>query len=198
MRSSLSLFLSSLQHALHGWNRVLSTQRNMRFHVCIALGLSVVCVPVRLEAVETALLLLLVALVFSAELLNSALEACVDLCSPLHHPLAKTAKDAAAAAVLVLALLSVTLFFVLFARQWPSFQNTWPAWVPPMALLSCSWVLASAEWAFFRHTRAALPCRLVAISLWLGSWAYVHNWVFWGVGVFLLALSGYQKKEAAA
>jgi len=189
-----SRFLASLGYALQGWNSALSTQRNMRIHVGIALGLSVLCTPLRLEAVETALLLLLVGLVFSAELFNSALEACVDLGSPNLHPLAKRAKDTAAAAVLVLALAALALFFVLFARQWPWLHQHWPIWAAPMAWLSCSWGLATAEGAWFRHSRAALPCRLVAILLWLACWPAVHNLAFWGLGLFLLALSDYPKK----
>jgi len=194
----LSRFFASFGYAFQGWNQALSTQRNMRIHVSVALGLSVLCTPFHLEVWETALLLLLVGLVFSAELFNSALEACVDLCSPHHHPLAKRAKDTAAAAVLVLALAAVALFCVLFARQWPLLRPHWPAWAPPMALLGLSWGLASAEWAWFRHRRAALPCRVLALLLWLGSWPYAHNLTFWGVGLFLLVASGYPKQKPAS
>lgn len=52
-------------------------------------------------------ILVLCALVLSLELMNCALEATVDLASPELHPLAKRAKDAAAGAVLVAALISV-------------------------------------------------------------------------------------------
>ena len=41
-----------------------------------------------------------IGLVMTAELLNTAIEAAVDLASPADHPLAKRAKDVAAAAVL--------------------------------------------------------------------------------------------------
>jgi diacylglycerol kinase len=55
----------------------------------------------RLPAAAWAIVFLAIALVVAAELLNSAVETVVDLVSPEDHPLAKRAKDVAAAAVLV-------------------------------------------------------------------------------------------------
>jgi len=59
---------------------------------------------VRLPLLGWAIVALAIGLVFAAELLNTALEAVVDLVCPEQHPLAKLAKDCAAAAVLVAAL----------------------------------------------------------------------------------------------
>jgi undecaprenol kinase len=63
----------------------------------------------RLPAAAWALVFFAIALVVVAELLNAALEAVVDLVSPEDHPLAKRAKDVAAAAVLVAAAGSVAV-----------------------------------------------------------------------------------------
>ena len=189
-----SSFFASLRHAVDGWSLVLASQRNMQIHLAVALALSALCVPLHLQALETALLLLCVGLVFAAELGNSALEACVDLYSPQRHPLAKRAKDAAAAAVLVLALVAVALFFVLFARQWPLLYATWPTWVAPIVLLGSSAGLWGVQWVWLGGGRLALVCRGAALVLWLGCWPYVVNGVFWGLGLCLLALSGGPKK----
>jgi diacylglycerol kinase len=56
---------------------------------------------------DWAVLLVTIALVWTAEFINSALEAVVDLASPQNHPLAKVGKDVGAAAVLIAALTSV-------------------------------------------------------------------------------------------
>ena len=64
-------------------------------------------VLLRLPAAAWAVLVLAIGLVLFAELLNTAVEAVVDLVSPEDHPLAKQAKDVAAAAVLVAALTAV-------------------------------------------------------------------------------------------
>ena len=57
----------------------------------------------RLPPAAWAVVFLAIALVVAAELLNAAVESVVDLVSPEDHPLAKRAKDIAAAAVLVAA-----------------------------------------------------------------------------------------------
>ena len=56
---------------------------------------------------DWAILLLTIALVWTAEFINTALEAVVDLASPQHHPLAKVGKDVGAAAVLIAAMTSI-------------------------------------------------------------------------------------------
>lgn len=96
--------LDSLRHALRGLGQGIRTQRNLRIHVvlgtlAISLGLIL-----HLSAVEMALVVAFIALVIAAELLNTALEVLVNIASPEYHPLAKQAKDLAAAAVLVTAL----------------------------------------------------------------------------------------------
>ena len=60
-----------------------------------------------LTMVEFAVIILTITLVWTAEFLNTALEAVVDLASPQDHPLAKVGKDVGAAAVLIAALASV-------------------------------------------------------------------------------------------
>lgn len=57
--------------------------------------------------IDWAVLLLTIALVWTAEFINTALEAVVDLASPQQHPLAKVGKDVGAAAVLIAALTSI-------------------------------------------------------------------------------------------
>ncbi|GIP20529.1 hypothetical protein J22TS3_08040 [Paenibacillus sp. J22TS3] len=67
-----------------------------------------------LSAVKWAILLLTIAVVIAAELINTAVESVVDLTSPEQHPLAKAAKDTAAGAVLVCAIFAVIIGIVLF------------------------------------------------------------------------------------
>ncbi len=86
----------------------------MRVHVIVAL--LVLLVAYRLHVARPYLLaiVLAIALVISLELLNTAIEAVVDLYSPAEHPLAKAAKDCAAAAVLVAALAAVVVGVLVF------------------------------------------------------------------------------------
>nr|WP_051039920.1 diacylglycerol kinase family protein [Synechococcus sp. PCC 7336] len=100
--------LDSFRYAGMGFWYACRTQRNFRIHLCvsaIAIGSSL---WLHLSAVEMALVSLTCGLVVILELLNTALEAVVDLTvGERYHALAKIAKDCAAAAVLVAAVVSV-------------------------------------------------------------------------------------------
>lgn len=72
---------------------------------------------------DWAVLLLTIALVWTAEFINTALEAVVDLASPQHHPLAKVGKDVGAAAVLIAALTSILVgLLILGPPLWKLFK----------------------------------------------------------------------------
>ncbi len=106
--------VSSVRFACAGLAYVARTQRNFRIHLTLGLlatGLGVVCGFVPLE---WAVLAGIITLVLFAEMLNTVVEAAVDLASPGYHPLAKVAKDVAAGAVLVTALGAVVAGLCLF------------------------------------------------------------------------------------
>ena len=97
----------AFQHAFRGWWYVLRTQRNAWLHAIITTLVMLVAFWLHLPIRDWAVLLLTIALVWTAEFINTALEAVVDLARPQHHPLAKVGKDVGAAAVLIAALTSV-------------------------------------------------------------------------------------------
>jgi len=94
-------------YALAGLAAAWRNERNLRIHAAIAALVVVGGILVHLPLVGWAVVALAMGLVLVAELLNTALEAVVDLVSPEQHRLAKLAKDCAAAAVLVAALAAV-------------------------------------------------------------------------------------------
>jgi diacylglycerol kinase len=92
----------------------LRTQRNLRVQsvlACLALGVGV---ALRLSPVEFALIFVAITLVLGTELINTVVEACVDMITPDHHPLARIAKDVAAGAVLLNAILAVVIALLIF------------------------------------------------------------------------------------
>ncbi len=97
----------SFQYAFSGWWYVIRTQRNAWIHAAASTLVLLVSFWLRLSLQELALIILTIALVWTAEFINTALEAIVDLASPQHHPLAQVGKDVGAAAVLIAALASV-------------------------------------------------------------------------------------------
>lgn len=103
MISFLRSRANSFRNAFAGWWYVLSTQRNAWIHAIINLFAFLIAYWVRLDARDWALIILASALVWTAEFINTALEAVVDLHSPEQHPLAKVGKDVGAAGVLIAA-----------------------------------------------------------------------------------------------
>jgi undecaprenol kinase len=110
----MSAFLQSLRHAANGVRLALNTQRNMRTHAVVALLVVVAGFVLPTTRDEWIVLVLTIGFVFQAELMNTALEAVVDKASPEIHPLAKAAKDCAAAAVLVAAGTAVVVGAMIF------------------------------------------------------------------------------------
>ena len=106
--------LASFQHAFAGWAHVLRSQPNAWIHAFITAAAAGLGLFFGLSRLEWILLLLTVTMVWLAEFFNTALEALVDLASPEPHPLAGTAKDVAAAAVLISACAATLVGLLLF------------------------------------------------------------------------------------
>ncbi len=100
-RTELYNRAKSFQYAFEGWGYVLRTQHNAWIHAVISLGVISLGLWLRLPARDWAVLILAITAVWIAEFMNTALEALVDMSASEFHPLAKVAKDVAAAAVLV-------------------------------------------------------------------------------------------------
>ncbi len=96
--------IASFGHAFRGWGHVLKTQRNAWIHAVVATLVFIVSFWLNISVHDWAIIILTVTMVFTAEFINTAIEAVVDLASPQNHPLAKVGKDVGAAAVLIAAL----------------------------------------------------------------------------------------------
>jgi len=106
--------LVSFKHAIEGIIHVFRTQKHMRFHFLMATVIVLLGALMRLPREQWFLLYFAMALVFLTEMLNTAIEACVDLITDSYHPLAKIAKDIAAGAVLVATVLAVIVAVLVF------------------------------------------------------------------------------------
>ncbi len=112
-------FIAGFGYAFHGLWYALRTQRNARVHLGIAVVVTIAGILLRISAIEFAILYLAITGVFIAEMFNTVCELCVDLAQPEYHPLARIAKDVAAGAVLLSAMLAVVIgIFVLGPHLW--------------------------------------------------------------------------------
>jgi len=96
--------LISFKNAIVGWWHVIRTQKNAWIHAVATVLVLLTAFWLRLPMRDWGVLVLTIAMVWTAEFLNTALEIVVDLASPNLHPLAKAGKDVGAAAVLIAAL----------------------------------------------------------------------------------------------
>jgi undecaprenol kinase len=106
--------LRSLAAAWTGLASAVRTQRNVRVHLIAALTVLAIGIVFQISTSEWCTLAITIAGVVSLELMNTALETAVNLVTLEAHPLARTAKDTAAAAVLVMAMASVIIGLVIF------------------------------------------------------------------------------------
>ena len=110
-------FLSSLLHAWAGLVHTVVHQRNMRIHVLAAVLVGLVGSGIPLGLAEKVTLIFCVLLIFFAEILNSALEALVDLAVQQFDEKARLVKDVAAAGVLVLAIGTTVIFAAILVHN---------------------------------------------------------------------------------
>jgi diacylglycerol kinase len=101
--------IQAFQHAFAGWWFVIRTQRNAWIHAVISVLVILLGLWLKLGFRDWAVIILTISLVWTAEFLNTALEAVVDLASPQQHPLARIGKDVGAAAVMITAMASVVI-----------------------------------------------------------------------------------------
>jgi diacylglycerol kinase (ATP) len=109
--------LKSFSYAIEGMMHTLKTQRNMRIHFIVAFLAMVLTLVLDVERLEIVLIFTSIIMVVAAEMINTAIEAVVDLVTHDYHPLAKVAKDVAASAVLLTALHAVIVGFFVFADK---------------------------------------------------------------------------------
>lgn len=106
--------LNSFRYAWAGIVYAFQTQRNFRIHTAVGLSAIALSGLLKLPPVEVAVIVLTIGLVMGLELLNTALEAVVDLTvGKEYHDLARIAKDCAAGAVLLSAIAAVGVAMAL-------------------------------------------------------------------------------------
>ena len=108
-------WFESANLAIEGILYAARTQRHMRWHFLAAVGVLVASLVLGISEMEFIALTLAILFVLLAEMVNTALEATVDLVSEAYHPLAKVVKDVAAGAVLLAAIgAAVVGYLVLY------------------------------------------------------------------------------------
>ena len=114
MASFLSSRARSFRYAFSGWWFVIRTQRNAWIHAMVSVTVILLSFWLGLTPRDWAVIIIAIAMVWTAEFINTALEAVVDLASHHeHHELARVGKDVGAAAVLIAAISAAIIGFMI-------------------------------------------------------------------------------------
>jgi diacylglycerol kinase (ATP) len=116
MKSRPSI-IESFNFAIEGVVHVLRTQRHLRIHFAVAVIVLVLAVLVGVSKIELIALLIAIAFVLVAEMINTAIEGAIDAATTSFDPMAKLAKDIAAGAVLISAVTAVAVGYLVFAGK---------------------------------------------------------------------------------
>lgn len=113
-QKGIKKFINSFTYPIKGLKYAYRNEQNLAVDVGIALIVVIFSFIFKVSLIEAALLALTIGLVLAFELVNTAIEAVVDLVTEDYHPLAKVAKDTSAAAVFVFALAAVIVGVIIF------------------------------------------------------------------------------------
>ncbi len=175
---------ASFRVAVAGVLRTVATQRNMKIHVVSGLMVMIVGMALPLDLSTRVALLFAVSIVFFAEILNTALEAVIDLFVTDFHRLAMLAKDAAAGGVLVFAVTTVFVLAEILWMQWHVVEENLDA-VARSCLFGIPAALLEAAGLFLVRRRALHALRL-ATSLFLLAPLVLHTKDPWFAGLAVL------------
>lgn len=114
--------MNSFNHAISGIMQAFKLEKNMRVHFVIMVAVIVTAVVVHVTRFEMIALVLAIAFVLFAELLNTAVEAICDLITKEYNEFAKIAKNVAAGAVLISAATAVAVGYLVFYRKINNFS----------------------------------------------------------------------------
>ena len=112
-------FVVSFGYAYRGIRWMLKHEPNMRFHLVATAGVLLAAAAFRIPVEQWAALVFAISLVLLGEILNTAIEAVLDIVQPEHHDLVEVVKDVSAGAVLVAALGATVIACIVFVpRFW--------------------------------------------------------------------------------
>jgi diacylglycerol kinase (ATP) len=107
----------SFNNAAEGIIHVLRTQRNMRIHFAVAFVVILAALIVNVTKLELIALCISITFVLIAEMLNTGVEAAIDIATTSFDPMAKIAKDIAAGAVLIASINALIVGYFVFAGK---------------------------------------------------------------------------------
>ena len=113
-QKGIKKFLLSFSYPIKGLKYAYRNEQNLAVDVGISLLVLIAGFIFQLQHYEWIIIVMTIAVVIAGELINTAIEAVVDLVTEEYHPLAKVAKDTSAAAVFILAIMAAVVGIIIF------------------------------------------------------------------------------------
>ena len=113
-RTSNANFLDAFANAINGIVYAIKTQRNIKIQIVATIFVVIAGIIFHLTAIEFMFLIFSCSLVLVTEMVNTAIEATVNLNTMEYHPIAKIAKDVGAGAVLLSSINAIIIGCILF------------------------------------------------------------------------------------
>lgn len=107
-------FWKGFAFAFSGLKYAVRNERNLQVHFSAAIVVLILAIIIHIHFTEILILLIVIGIVISLELVNTAIEHVVDLVTEEQKPLAKLAKDVAAAAVLFFSIMAAIIGIMIF------------------------------------------------------------------------------------
>lgn len=188
----------SFNYAIEGLIHTLKSQRNMRIHFAVGVGVIVLGIYLNLDRTDFLLLLSAVTLVFVAEMFNTAIEFAVDIFTKEFHHLAKMSKDIAAGCVFITVVYAVIVGYLVFFKPTESFnlsdgllkirQSSWHVTFITLILIFA--LVVTLKTVFHKGTplRGGMPSGHAALSfsIWTVT-VFLTNNVIIAILVFIMA-----------
>ena len=106
--------VKSFTYAFDGLKYAFKYEQNILVHTLVTILVIIAGIVLKISVTEWLALTLIIGLVIATEIINTSIEATIDLITKEVHPLAKIAKDTAAAAVLVFGLTAIVIGCIIF------------------------------------------------------------------------------------
>ncbi len=113
-KRGIKRLINSFKYSIAGLKHAYKKEQSMTIHVIVAFLVIVASLFFKINNVEWLFVILLIGFVIATELINTAIEATVDLLSPKRNEFARVAKDTAAAAVFILSLVAFVGGLIIF------------------------------------------------------------------------------------
>lgn len=115
--SSVAKCLRSFRYAFNGIAFAMRTENNFIYHILATLAIITTGIILRFTLTEWYIIIILIGLVYAAEIVNSAIEKLVDLAAPRYHYKAGLIKDMSAGGVLVISIAAFIIGLLIIVNH---------------------------------------------------------------------------------